>query len=100
MPKGYFVIEVSVKDPERYQEYLSRAKGLFQAAGGKVLVGLNSRRASVEGDWSPERFLIIEFSSYEDAERWYYSDDYQAAVEHRHAAAVSPAMLFEEAPRA
>ena len=30
----------------------------------------------LEGNWSPDRFVLIEFPNIEKAREWYYSSDY------------------------
>ena len=55
-----------------------------------------SRRRMVEGDWNPERFFVIEFPTYGDAEAFYFSDAYQAVLQHRLASTRSLGLLAEQ----
>ena len=47
----------------------------------------------IEGKWHGTRTVIIEFDSVEAAKAWYNSDEYQAVVGLRHAAAESNAVI-------
>lgn len=56
----------------RVQTTLDLYGGRFLARGGAVEVR--------EGDWKPERLVVIEFPSIEQARGWYDSPEYQAIV--------------------
>ena len=43
--------------------------GVYRARGGETVV--------LEGEWEPERMVIIEFPSMENLMAWYDSDEYQ-----------------------
>ncbi|QRM19801.1 DUF1330 domain-containing protein [Dechloromonas sp. TW-R-39-2] len=85
--KGYLIAEAKVTDLAAYDIY----KGLAQAAiahyGGQYLVrGGNSE--VLEGKWTPpQRMVIVEFESIEQARRFYHSTEYQAARKARETAA-------------
>ena len=49
----------------------------------------------VEGEWDPERLVVIEFPSYEALRGWYFSDEYTAARQHRIRSSTSWVMLVE-----
>ncbi|MAP04191.1 MAG: D-fructose-6-phosphate amidotransferase [Halieaceae bacterium] len=95
MKKGYFVAQVDVTDPEGYRRYLEAGAGLVDAAGGKKIVVPNTEHELVEGDWDPERLVVIEFPSYEALRGWYFSDEYTAARQHRIRSSKSWVMLVE-----
>ena len=46
-----------------------RHGGRYLARGGTTL--------TLEGDWEPERLVVIEFESIEAAQAWYDSGDYR-----------------------
>ncbi|MCA1595375.1 MAG: DUF1330 domain-containing protein [Chloroflexi bacterium] len=75
---AFVLANVRVLEPQAYAEYrrltelsLSQYGGRFRARGGEVEV--------LEGDWTPERLVIIEFESMEQARRWYHSEEYTTA---------------------
>ncbi len=76
--KGYVVcVYKSIGDEIALKEYAAKAKvavekykGIFLVRGGKKI--------TTEGDDSP-RTVVIEFSSFEIAEKFFYSKEYQEA---------------------
>lgn len=75
---AYVFANVRVKDPIGYEKYkqmvpdtIARFGGRYLARGGKAEV--------LEGAMEPGRMIVLEFPSYEDAERWYSSTEYAAA---------------------
>ena len=75
---AYIVVEVDVKDPERYADYRTMVPASLEAYGGKFLVR-GGAVEKLEGDWEPARFVVIEFGSVEQAKRWWDSDEYRQA---------------------
>lgn len=75
---AYIVVEVDVKDPERYADYRTMVPASLEAYGGKFLVR-GGAVEKLEGDWEPSRFVVIEFDSVEQAKRWWDSDEYRQA---------------------
>lgn len=75
---AYVVVDVERTDLERAARYsemsgpsVERHGGRFLARGGALDV--------LEGDWEPERLVVIEFASTEAARAWFDSDDYREA---------------------
>ena len=77
MPKGYWVVRVSVHDRERYPEYLAAAKPAFEKYGANFIVRGGSFD-SMEGT-SRDRNVVVEFKDLATAEACYQSPEYQAA---------------------
>jgi uncharacterized protein (DUF1330 family) len=82
--KGYVIITEDIKDPEGMKEYAKLAGGTMGAA--KVL-SVDTKAEVLEGAWHGTQTVLLEFESVEAAKEWYYSDQYQAAVKLRQAAA-------------
>ncbi len=74
----YCILDVNIKDPDGYMEYMVRAKPLIEAAGGRYLSRGDGHQV-FEGDWQPVRIVLVEFPSTEAAETFYHSDAYQEA---------------------
>lgn len=94
MRKGYFVAHIDVNDPDEFQVYLGKSAQCFKEWGGRVIVD-PLKHEVVEGDWNPERFVIIEFPSYENARNWYTSEQYTSARQHRLPATKSYSLLVD-----
>lgn len=75
MPKGYWVVNLEVTDPEGYKDYQAFVRPFLAANGGRFLVR-GGRLEVVEGTVLP-RVVVIEFESYEQARRLYHSTEYQ-----------------------
>mgnify|MGYP003612219834 CR=1 FL=1 len=75
MPKGYWVVDLEVSDPEGYKDYQAFVRPFLAANGGRFLVR-GGKMEVVEGTVRP-RVVIIEFDSFEEARRVYHSMEYQ-----------------------
>ena len=77
---AYAVVNVReiVECPEM-TEYRARVQATLDLHGGRFLVrgGVLEVR---EGEWQPERLVVIEFPSIEHARAWYDSPEYQEIV--------------------
>jgi uncharacterized protein (DUF1330 family) len=74
--KVYGILDVDIHDPEKYKEYMVRAKPLIDAAGGRYLTR-GGKHTVHEGDWQPTRLVIVEFPSQEAMDSFYFSDAYK-----------------------
>lgn len=77
MAKGYWIGRITVRDPERYKDYVSTASPAYREFGAKFLVR-GGEIALAEGDSRP-RNVVIEFESLEKAVACYNSPAYTAA---------------------
>lgn len=92
--KAYWIAHVNVTDPEQYAEYTSRAPAVFAEFEGRLLAR-GGRSTAMEGRATPQRSVVIEFPSYEQAIACYQSDDYQAACGYRAGAALAEVIIVE-----
>ena len=91
---AYLVVDVRVKDPQRIVKYrelaqlaVARYDGRYLVRGGKCI--------TLEGDWQPERLVVVEFPSFEQGRLFYDSPEYLAAREARAGAADFDMLLVE-----
>ena len=76
--KGYVVcVYKSISNEEKLKEYAVKAKAAVEKYKGKFLIR-GGRSATNEGDKSP-RTVVIEFPSYDEANLFYNSREYQEA---------------------
>jgi uncharacterized protein (DUF1330 family) len=94
---AYLIVEVRVTNPEPYAAYRDLATASVARHGGRFLVR-GGTITPLEGEWHPERFVIIEFSSVDAARAFYGSDDYQEALKVRLANSVGKAFIVEGYP--
>jgi len=91
---AYVVTEIEVLDRERYEAYKQMVAPSIVAYGGKFLVR-GGATETLEGDWSPKRFVILEFSSAAQAKAWWGSAEYADAKALRQATARTQMILAE-----
>ena len=91
---AYIVVEVDVKDPERYADYRTMVPASLKVYGGRFLVR-GGAVENLEGNWKPSRFVIIEFESVEQAKRWWDSEEYRQARDLRQATSETKMIVVE-----
>ena len=91
---AYIIVDVEVTDPEEYQTYRQQTLATIEKYGGKFIVR-GGQTETLEGDWKPGRFVILEFPSVEQARTWYSSPEYTAIIGIRHRASNSRMILAE-----
>jgi uncharacterized protein (DUF1330 family) len=93
MPKGYVVTRADVLEPEAYARYAAAATKAIADHGGKPLAR-GGRSEALEGK-ARGRNVVVEFESYDQALRYYHSQQYQAAKALRAGAAEIEIVLVE-----
>ena len=91
---AYIVVEVEVEDPVRYEDYKKMVPPSLSAYGGRFLVR-GGKVENLEGDWSPKRFVMVEFPSVEQAKTWWSSPEYADAKALRQATAKTQMIVVE-----
>jgi uncharacterized protein (DUF1330 family) len=77
MPKGYWIVRVSVRDQQRYPEYLAAAAPAFQKFGATFIVR-GGAFETMEGS-ARERNVVVEFKDRATALACYESPEYRSA---------------------
>ena len=72
---AYVVVDVQVNDPVRYEEYRKTVAPTLAAYGGRFLVR-GGKVEVLEGTWSPNRLVIVEFPDVATAKAWWGSAEY------------------------
>ncbi len=91
---AYVIVDISVTDPATYATYKQLAPAAVAAYGGHY-VARGGRTVTLEGDWQPERLVILQFESVERAQAWWDSPEYRDAKALRHQAARSRMVVIE-----
>ncbi len=91
---AYVVVDIHVHDPARYEEYKRLAAPSVTAFGGRYLVR-GGAVAKLEGDWTPARFVLLEFPSVARAKEWWGSELYAPIKAIRHATARTQMIVVE-----
>jgi uncharacterized protein (DUF1330 family) len=72
---AFVIVDVDVKDPETYKEYRAKAAPTVKQYGGRYIVR-GGAVTHVEPGWDLHRFVILEFPSVSQAQKWYKSPEY------------------------
>jgi uncharacterized protein (DUF1330 family) len=94
---GYVIVNITIRDPVRYEEYKSLAAPTVSAYGGRYLVRGGAVDAR-EGAWTPSRLVVLEFPSMERARAWWDSPEYAPAKAIRQSCADSQLVITEGLP--
>ena len=93
---GYVIFDIRITDPDAYGPYRERAGATVEAYGGRYVVRGGAHEV-IEGDWDPERVVVVEFPSVERAREWYHSAEYQEIAPMRQRASESKGLIVEGA---
>ncbi|WP_328390704.1 DUF1330 domain-containing protein [Nocardia sp. NBC_00416] len=91
MAKGYVIVTELIKDPAGMAEY-GKAAAKAMSDGVKILA-IDTEFEVLEGEWPATQTVVLEFESTAAARAWYESEEYQAAVPLRQAAADCNAVI-------
>ena len=94
MPSAYIIANVTVTNPEQYEEYKKLSTIAMKAHGAEVCIR-GGKVEVLEGDWSPVRLVMLKFPSVEAAKVFNDSVEYDAARKARQGAAVMRMIVVE-----
>lgn len=94
---AYVIVDLTVTDQPLMDEYRKRVPATLAAYGGKFLVR-GGAHETVEGDWKPNRVVVLEFPSLEQAKRWYRSEEYREPLAMRLRAGRANLIMVEGVP--
>ena len=91
---GYAIIHDEIQDQALFAEFRRRVGATVEAHGGRYLV----RGGAIEvmdGDWSPDRIVVVEFDSVDQARAWLNSPEYTEIKQIRMKAASASVIIVE-----
>jgi uncharacterized protein (DUF1330 family) len=91
---AYVIVEVSIHDPILYEEYKKLTPASIQEYGGEF-IARGGKTLALEGNWNPERMVIIRFKDFETASNWWHSESYTKARAIRERAATTKMLIIE-----
>lgn len=94
MPSAYIIANVKVTNPEQYEQYKKLSTIAMQTYGAEVCIR-GGKVEVLEGDWTPDRVVLLKFPSVEKARAFNDSPEYSAARQSRQGAAVMRMVLVE-----
>lgn len=93
---AYVIVEVSIHDHAAYEDYKKLTPAAIAAYDGKFVVR-GAQTESLEGDWEPERIVVLEFPTVERAKEWWSSEIYTEAKVIRQRAATTKMIVVQGA---
>ena len=93
---GYIIVDVKITDPVAYERYKALVPATIAAFGGRFIVR-GGPAETLEGDWEPNRIVVLEFESAAKAKEWWASQDYAAPKLLRQRSSVTRMIVVEGA---
>jgi len=75
---AYIIAEVSIHSPVEYEDYKKLTPESLKPYDGKFIVR-GGKSETLEGEWNPERIVVIEFPDMGKANGWWNSEGYAPA---------------------
>lgn len=94
MSSAYIIANVEVTNPVQYEDYKKWSTEAMKAHGAEVCVR-GGKVEVLEGDWAPERIVILKFPSVEAAKKFSESPEYGKARASRQGAAIMRMIVVE-----
>jgi uncharacterized protein (DUF1330 family) len=91
---AYVIVEMTVTDPVGIEDYRKLAGASVTQYGGRFLAR-GGRSETFDGDWRPQRLVVLEFPGLEEARRWHASPEYRTACKVRDRAASTRMVVVE-----
>ena len=83
-----------VTDPDTYEEYARLAGPTIAKHQGKLVI-LGKDITTIEGSWTGNQVLVVEFPSRAAFEGWYQSDEYAPLIEMRKNSLIADVIVID-----
>ncbi|MDH5327414.1 MAG: DUF1330 domain-containing protein [Gammaproteobacteria bacterium] len=91
---AYLILDISIHDLLRFRKYIKKIPAFIQKHSGRYVVQ-GVEPIVKEGDWHPQRVVVIEFPSRDQAENFLSDPDAQALFQLRHETTTSKLILVD-----
>ena len=91
---AFIIVDVKITNPGDYEEYKKLTPASIAAYQGSFVVRGGSTE-TLEGDWVPERIVVLQFPDAERARQWWNSPEYADAKLIRQRAAFTRMILVD-----
>ena len=91
---AYIIANVRVTNPTQYEEYKKWSSEAMRAHNAEVLVRGGAVEV-IEGDWTPDRLVILKFADVQAAKAFDASPEYSRARAARQGAAIMRMVVVE-----
>ena len=79
---AYLIGDIEITNPEGFKKYQEAVPATVEKHGGKYLVR-GGEAEPMEGEWNPNRVVVLEFPNMTTLKTWYNSNDYQNIIKDR-----------------
>lgn len=92
--KAYLVLDFTINDLAEFMPYIAEIPAHISRHGGKYIVQ-GTPPTPIEGDWRPERMVILEFPARANAEAFLGDPEIQELFRIRHETTTSRLVLVD-----
>lgn len=92
--KTYLVLDLAIHDLAGFRPYIAGIPAFIEKHSGRYIVR-GVPPTTMEGDWTPELMVVLEFPARENAEAFLSDPDCQDLFRIRHATTTSKLLLVE-----
>ncbi|MCY3912573.1 MAG: DUF1330 domain-containing protein [Chloroflexi bacterium] len=91
---GYVIVNDEISDEAGFAEFRQKVGATVAAHGGRYLVRGGATEV-IDGDWAPDRLVVIEFDSVDQAKAWLSSAEFLAIKDLRVSSASASVVVAE-----
>ena len=92
--KAYLILDLAIHDFPGFRPYIAGIPAFIEKHGGRYIVQ-GAEPTPMEGDWRPERMVVIEFPARVNAEAFLGDPDCQDLFDIRHRTTTSRLVLVD-----
>lgn len=91
---AYVMVEIEIHDQDLYKSYTQLTPPSIAAYQGKFVIR-GGETTVLEGNWKPNRLVLLEFPSVAQAKEWWHSEAYSKARKIRQQAASTRMVIVD-----
>ena len=91
---AYLILDFTIHDFKSFKEYIQKIPKFIEKHLGRYIVR-GEAPTVMEGDWNPERVVVIEFPSRENAKEFLKDPEAQSLFSIRHKTTTSKLILVD-----
>jgi uncharacterized protein (DUF1330 family) len=91
---AYWIGEHAITDSTKFEEYLRKVVPMIERFGGRYLTRVGAHEV-LDGNWHPNRVVVIEFPDMATIRAFYRSAEYQSLIALRRSAATDIIIAVE-----
>lgn len=94
---AYIMIDrLSITDRDTFTAYANPARAAVNQYGGRYVLLHGTEIEALEGNWKPNRIVVIAFEDAEQAKQWWNSPEYAEARANHRQSTISNIILVDD----